>query len=126
MEAEKHALDQKHFRFGITLTSEEDATTRTRKVVNLVLLTDIGDIIQRQVQNNDLNKARECCGNNLRQEHGSRRDFHVVSKLQVRDKAKRLRPVGCEHESWALRSRRVEGRGIETYIVMYPYVLKLV
>ena len=45
MEAAKHALDQKHLRLGITLTSEEDATTRTRKVVNLVLLTDIGDIV---------------------------------------------------------------------------------
>jgi len=100
MEAAKHALDQKHFRLGITLTSEENATTRTRKVVNLVLLTDIGDIVQRQIQNDDLNKARECCGNNLRQEHGLRRDFHVVSKLQVRDKAKRLSPVGCERECW--------------------------
>jgi hypothetical protein len=92
MEAATHALDQKHFRLGIKLTSEEDATSGTRKVIYLMLLTDVGDIIQRQVQNNDLNKTRECCGDNLRQEHSSRRDLHVVSKLQIRDKTKRLRP----------------------------------
>lgn len=95
-------------------------------MVNLVLLTDIVDIVQRQIQNDDLNKARECCGNNLRQEHGSRRDFHVVSKLQVRDEAKRLRPVGCECECECWLRGLGEWRGIETYIVMYPYVLKLV
>jgi hypothetical protein len=65
MEAANHALDPKHFRLGIKLTREEDATSGTRKVIDLVVLTDIGDIIQRQVQNNDLNKARECCGDNL-------------------------------------------------------------
>lgn len=96
MEAAIHALDQKHFSLGIELTREEDATSRTCKVINLVVLTDIRDIIQRQIQNNDLNEAGECCGDNLRQEHCSRRDLHVVSELQIRDKAKRLRPRECK------------------------------
>lgn len=42
---------------GVRLTGEEDAAARTRKVINLVLLADVGDIIQRQVQNDDLDKA---------------------------------------------------------------------
>jgi hypothetical protein len=62
-------------------------------VINLVLLADVGDIIQRQIQNDDLDKARECCGDDLRQKHRPGRYLHVMSKLQVRDKAKGLRPA---------------------------------
>lgn len=62
-------------------------------MINLVLLADVGDIIQRQVQNDDLDKARECCGDDLRQKHCPRWYLHVMSELQVRDKAKRLRPA---------------------------------
>lgn len=45
--------------------------------------TNFGDAAQCRIQDDDLDEAREGRRDNLGHEHGSRRDLHVVTELQV-------------------------------------------
>jgi hypothetical protein len=69
------------------LTREKDLTTRAGEMFGLMRLAHILDVVQSKVENYNLDEAREGCGNNLGHEHRSRRNLHVVSKLQVTDEA---------------------------------------
>ena len=55
----------------------------TCELVLLVVFADIGDVLERQIQDKDLNEAGEGCGDDLSHEHGARRDLHVMAEFEI-------------------------------------------
>lgn len=76
--------------WGGGLTGEENFTTGACKVFTLCGGTHFGNAGQRRIQNDDLNEARKCRRDDLRHEHGPRRNLHVVAKLEVGHKGESL------------------------------------
>lgn len=73
-------------------TCEEDSAPGAREVVRLMKFADIGNSCQSHVENNDLNETGECGSDYLSHEHRPGRDFHIVTKFEVRHEVQRLRP----------------------------------
>ena len=64
---------------------EEDAGLRAGEVTALVPGADVGDCAKGPVHDADLHEAGPDGGDDLRHEHGSRGNFHVVAELEVLD-----------------------------------------
>ena len=74
-------------------TCEKNPASGASEVVALMLLTDLGNIVQSQVQDDNLDETRKSCGYNLRQKHCTRWNLHVVAEFEVGHKTECLRPV---------------------------------
>ena len=79
--------------FSLLRTGEEDAAAGAREPLGLRGLADPVDVAQREVQDRDLDEARERRRDHLAHEHRARRDLHVVAELEVPDEAQGLRPA---------------------------------
>jgi len=91
MSFSKSSLSLRISDVALGLTCKEYSATRTSEPLGLFERTYPVDTGKGAVENHDLNEARECRGDNLSEEHGSRRYLHVMAKFEVRDEVEGLR-----------------------------------
>lgn len=65
------------------LTGEEDVSSGTGEFVLLVVFADVGDGLQGQVEDENLDEAGEGSCDDLGHEHGAWRDLHVVAEFEI-------------------------------------------
>lgn len=71
---------------------EEDAAAWAGEALRLRGLADAVDVGECEVEDGDLDEAGYGCGYDLRHEHGSGWDLHVVPELEIADEIERLGP----------------------------------
>lgn len=84
----------------------EDAATRARIAVFLLLIADVGDVTQSPVHDGNLHDSRPDRGQKLRREHDARGHLHVMAELQILGKIQ-----GLGHGNVAIVLEHHHGQG---------------